>query len=235
MSKVEVTCARCGSVRLLYPSQAATRKYCSKDCAWAVQRENAGPHTKPCAECGAPIVEDFASSLAERTYCSRTCHNRSRERVVVAPCEVCGAEMRMIPAVAGRKVTCSRSCNGVRNIRRRQQRFPRNQSKRGDAAIVEFIRCWDGEALDFVTELKVDQFYIDLAVPSLGIAIELDGAYWHGRPEQRARDRRKNQHLLDRGWQILRITMPGNESAETTAMRIDASLKWRLMSERSAS
>lgn len=54
-------------------------------------------------------------------------------------------------------------------------------------------------------EYKIERFYVDLAFPSLQIAVEVDGCY-HINPKQQVKDRER-QHLLESwGWAVLRVT-----------------------------
>ena len=56
-------------------------------------------------------------------------------------------------------------------------------------------------------------FYeLDMYVPSLAKAVEYDGTYWHSKPKQIARDRRKDAMCVKRGVQLLRITEVDYES-----------------------
>ena len=48
--------------------------------------------------------------------------------------------------------------------------------------------------------------HLDAAVPDLKVAIELDGAAFHGSPEARERDIRRDAALAARGWVVLRFS-----------------------------
>ncbi len=48
--------------------------------------------------------------------------------------------------------------------------------------------------------------HLDAAVPELRIAIELDGAAFHGSAEARERDTRRDVALAARGWVVLRFS-----------------------------
>ncbi len=62
----------------------------------------------------------------------------------------------------------------------------------------------------------------DFAIPALKIALFVDGAFWHGHPDQKMpennsefwikkigqnkkRDRKVNRHLRDKGWTVIRF------------------------------
>lgn len=48
--------------------------------------------------------------------------------------------------------------------------------------------------------------YLDIAFEDLKVAVELDGAAWHGSREQRERDVRRDSELAAVGWLVLRVT-----------------------------
>jgi very-short-patch-repair endonuclease len=47
---------------------------------------------------------------------------------------------------------------------------------------------------------------LDAAIPELRVAIELDGAAFHGSPEARERDTRRDVALAALGWVVLRFS-----------------------------
>lgn len=53
--------------------------------------------------------------------------------------------------------------------------------------------------------LKSKKLQLDIYIPSLKKAIELDGEYWHSRPEARERDARKDKECQELGIALLRI------------------------------
>jgi very-short-patch-repair endonuclease len=56
------------------------------------------------------------------------------------------------------------------------------------------------------TQVPCGKYRIDMALPSLKIAIEADGKAYHSTPAQRAHDRRKNAYLRANGWRVLRFS-----------------------------
>jgi len=117
----------------------------------------------------------------------------------VCECRNCGAEYEKRPSeiAGGRGKYCSRGCAALgRPIARR--------SVIGDEAIAQ----WASTAtVPFEAEKRFGRWSIDLAIPSIGVAIELDGEYWHSIPEVAAKDRRKDAALTAAGWTVHRITM----------------------------
>lgn len=69
------------------------------------------------------------------------------------------------------------------------------------------------EGIETLTEHSVSYYHIDEAIPSLKIAIEVDGCYWHGcdacgfTPTKRiaGNDKAKNTNLSKLGWAVLRL------------------------------
>lgn len=69
------------------------------------------------------------------------------------------------------------------------------------------------EGVETLTEYSVSYYHIDEAIPSLKIAIEVDGCYWHGCdtcgfiPSKRisGNDKAKNTNLSKLGWAVLRL------------------------------
>lgn len=222
MEKVSYSCAQCHVTVVRYPSRAG--KYCSKECGWAAQRADAGPKSKPCAACGVPIVEMYASGLAERKYCSQACNGVGRSTRVERNCVNCGKTMKVIPANLGRTKTCSRSCAGSLRMANRVQKFPARQSKQAASAVSLYLSGQYWLPAVATLEYAIGPYSIDLAFVDLKLAVELDGWFWHSKPDVVMRDQRKNRYLLDRGWSVLRITMGRSEDPDLIAARIAAAV-----------
>jgi len=60
-----------------------------------------------------------------------------------------------------------------------------------------------------VTQYPLAGYQIDVALPDLRIAIEVDGRDYHTKPQQVDDDKRRDRHLMLRGW--LTIRYPGSE------------------------
>lgn len=72
--------------------------------------------------------------------------------------------------------------------------------------LYEFVKSISPGAQENVNGLlKNKKFSFDVYVPSLRKSIELDGEYWHSKPEAIERDQRKNKEALESGIEILRI------------------------------
>jgi very-short-patch-repair endonuclease len=56
-------------------------------------------------------------------------------------------------------------------------------------------------------EVRVSRWLIDIALPDIATAVEIDGVYWHSLPGAADRDRRKNARLARDGWRVERFTV----------------------------
>jgi len=50
------------------------------------------------------------------------------------------------------------------------------------------------------------RFLVDAYIPNLNLVIEADGDYWHSLPKSIEKDKIKNTYLLERGYNLLRLT-----------------------------
>jgi very-short-patch-repair endonuclease len=57
----------------------------------------------------------------------------------------------------------------------------------------------------FNQEYRIGRFYIDFYLPDRKLAIEIDGDYWHAKPEVKARDMRKEAFLNNKGIGVVRV------------------------------
>jgi very-short-patch-repair endonuclease len=58
---------------------------------------------------------------------------------------------------------------------------------------------------NFVPEYQVDCYFIDIAFPSIKLALELDGRAYHSTPEQLEHDEKKKKYLIKTGWEVMRL------------------------------
>jgi hypothetical protein len=82
-------------------------------------------------------------------------------------------------------------------------------SKKYDKAqteLYDFVKQFYPDALLNVDGLlKNKRFELDIYIPSIKKAIELDGEYWHNKPGAIERDLRKDNECLEVGIELLRI------------------------------
>lgn len=62
------------------------------------------------------------------------------------------------------------------------------------------------QGVEYLFEEHIGRFAVDFLLPTLGLAIDCDGAYWHtNRPAQADRDRRKAAAVTAAGYQFVRL------------------------------
>jgi very-short-patch-repair endonuclease len=54
-------------------------------------------------------------------------------------------------------------------------------------------------------QMPVGNYFLDFALPTLKVAIEVDGAS-HDRAEQKAKDKERTAYLEAKGWRVVRCT-----------------------------
>lgn len=152
----------------------------------------------------------------DRRYCSPACSGKAQASrgarkapTIDRPCAWCGVVLKVIPSRLHRTKYCSRACRAM------------GQPIRRSSAIAD-------AALDLVgageRETRVGRWSLDLAFPARMLAVELDGIYWHSLPRMVDRDRRKDADLAARGWTVRRIVILKDETPESLADKIRATI-----------
>lgn len=87
--------------------------------------------------------------------------------------------------------------------RRIQQQFLKHDTAI-EKKVKNRLREW---GVKFEEQYNMDnKFLIDIAFPTLKIAVECDGEYWHSLPRNKHVDKQKQIHCDKHGWQLLRFT-----------------------------
>jgi very-short-patch-repair endonuclease len=227
---IETTQARLDNGRGRYCSRACTASHIHKGLPKPASRANwakaveklrgSTPWNKgewitlTCETCGesfqrppAAANELNASGQRRTRFCSRACSNightkiRGREHPlfkekITMTCEMCGKEVQVKPSLVSRFRFCSRRCSGHWV----SQQWPRVSSI--EKAVATELKS---RGIQFVTQYAVAPYAIDIAFPEHRLAVEVDGAYWHGRPKQQVKDRRRDGYLKYHGWTVLRL------------------------------
>ena len=60
--------------------------------------------------------------------------------------------------------------------------------------------------IGFNQEHRDGVYLIDFFLPSLNVALEADGTYWHNLPKHKANDKRRDDYFLKKGITTIRIT-----------------------------
>jgi len=69
----------------------------------------------------------------------------------------------------------------------------------------KFKDLLDGIGIFYEQQYPIKQFFVDFAIPSLKIAIEVDGNYWH-QDKDKARDYLRQKEIEAEGWFVLRYS-----------------------------
>lgn len=228
---VSVECVVCGTTFKVPPSLAASRRYCRSACRWQVECavKSCGVGYADCAWCGKLFVH---RPKGRKTYCNRECELQGRRRTrntrlgfsgdkVDRSCETCGASFAILASKAERHAKgrfCSRRCLGVAM----RQTWAYGSGAGPSRVAVDAIALWRdaNPGVLSVEELRVGPWSIDLALPVLMTAIELDGVYWHSLPGSADRDSRKDAYLVARGWRVVRVPMQSRDTPQTVAKKM---------------
>lgn len=172
-----------------------------------------------CETCQEPFrVKPYRAETAR--FCSRQCANEWKRSItgedhwlytqVERTCEWCGATFTAKPAKVeiGEALFCSRQCLGARNT---QLQGGRRSSL--EHAVEEVL---DGLGIGYEVQRRIGKWTVDFLLPDPGVVIECDGVYWHGLPEVKRRDRRKDKALRKHGYTVVRI---GGEQIRRDAFR----------------
>jgi very-short-patch-repair endonuclease len=64
----------------------------------------------------------------------------------------------------------------------------------------------DNVGIEYIPEYRVNNWLIDIYIPSYRIAVECDGSYWHGKGQKDiTRDIRKDIFLASKGIEVIRL------------------------------
>jgi very-short-patch-repair endonuclease len=181
----------------------------------------------PCQRCGKALKHH------KRKYCSSKCHMRTRAGRMRKPrpsCKVCG---QLLKTRVGQ--FCSQRCYGIKqhndpavSERRRAywarlsrqeildltskgRKAVRNDKRTGIEMSIEAALISRG--LEYESQVRFGRFVVDFYIPSLQLAIECDGCYWHGcdvcghvaKRNSKISDVDKDAWLLARGLIVARL------------------------------
>lgn len=217
---VAVSCVECSSTVLVPPSRAAKFRFCSWNCRSARPRDNRSQSRVKwaCVECGSSQLKQPSESF--RRFCSLACRDANTVRTgarrverVALECRFCGRGFSKLQCQVqdGRGIYCSRKCAGL------GRPLDGKPSRIASDAIAKFLSSTPVLA---IPELRVGVYSIDLAIPALMVAVELDGVYWHSLPGSEKRDAAKDVALAERGWRVVRVPIAARDSSAEVAARI---------------
>lgn len=202
------TCALCGK-SFVHRRRDTSGKYCSRACSDSVKKNPpAQPWIKKiCIHCGSPF--DCPPWHPTVQHCSCKCARLREAETLRGPdhplwkdkvrmkCEVCGEERLVKPSLASRFRACSRRCAAILSL------IAQARTSKIEAAIAKAL---GDVGLYPARQYLAEGCLVDFAFPHERLAIECDGSYWHGRPSQQARDRKKDALLRSAGWRVIRLS-----------------------------
>lgn len=158
---------------------------------------------KACVICGASFLVTQARRNAP--CCSVKCGNKKKSlrrgeghplrKARNAACAWCGAPLVNKPC---KQRMCSKACSGAYSVSLQDGR------RSSIELAVEAVLVEIGEA--FIPQKKMARWSVDFYLPARKLVIECDGDYWHGKPHQIEKDRRKDGWLVAHGLRIKRLT-----------------------------
>jgi very-short-patch-repair endonuclease len=221
---VNLQCGYCGKDILVrsYKSKKYKHRFCSKECFRSYLSETFCGENNPsyknrtiikkCEICN----KDFKARLIDiekgrDRFCSRECHCKHMETLIgeknprykryEASCATCGETLRLRKNEINREVKnhfCSRSCIAVYTLKY----LTPNKSTSIERAIKSVL---DYLNITYEEQYIVSGFIADFYLPDYNLIIECDGDYWHNRPEQIIKDKRKNAVYKRFGYSLLRL------------------------------
>ncbi len=196
-------CERCGKpIHVpLWMVKKGQGRFCSRACA-ATRTPVA---SFVCKECGGRFSAP-ETRVPRPQFCSRACNTaflrRGSVRIV---CPTCGKDFFSSPRAVsqGRARFCSRQCF-------HRSKIPTHLETVGNALLALLRR-------DVVLQPRIGKWNVDAFVPSINLAVEWDGDYWHGnyvdpsllnkkQRDCREKDARKDADLSARGLRVLHFT-----------------------------
>lgn len=202
------TCAKCGK-EFVYNRMYQAGKFCSRECS---DSTNKSSHRKlpriqkVCPTCGKAFE---CAPYHETKCCSMGCAAKNKAKTVVGEnhplykpkvemaCEVCGKVCQVKPSLVSRFRSCSRRCNAY---------LAQKTNPRISSIEVNLIAALQSKGYAPEGQYSIPPFWIDIAFPTVKLAVECDGNYWHGNARQQKKDRQKDGYLRRRGWHVLRLT-----------------------------
>ncbi len=82
---------------------------------------------------------------------------------------------------------------------------PKGPKYVGTSIEIAIRRALDLLGVVYEYDIQISRYQIDIYVPLYKLIVECDGTYWHGRPEQVERDKRKDAWLTNLGYKVVRL------------------------------
>ena len=190
-AKLKRICGYCGEAFYVLPCRARNGrdKHCSRKCDYAHRVTLVKLSCKYCGGefYGRPAV--LRQGYAK--YCSRECV-LADHCPIECRCALCG---QTFYAYSGRVkkgggIFCSIKCQ-----------------KRAKSSGLEnrFAQCLDSNCLAYIRQFVVGRYQADFYLPPFNTIVEVDGDYWHNIPRVKTIDRRREKHLNELGYRVIRV------------------------------
>jgi very-short-patch-repair endonuclease len=161
-------------------------------------------------------------STKSARFCNSQCYWDSM--TILLHCQTCGKKFKR--ASNGVLKYCSTRCkkngewgklNKIVNLGRKQneetlekrlrsmrKRFLSKEPTSIEKKIYDYLLL---KNISFEKQKVVgNKFIVDAYIPSLNLVIEADGDYWHSREDNKIKDKKKNEYLKTKGFNLIRLT-----------------------------
>lgn len=244
-NRVTLTCKECGKTYDQKPALRESSLFCSLQCKHK-NRTTEGIVSVECAVC-TTLFTRLKSDIGD--FCSYECSGFAKRNRIEKRCAICERLFQTIPSHADLEKCCSRECGRLWSRRFQTevtctecgQKYMAAPSavKKGTAFCSKACQhrhngptsiekmVYDALVslgIEFIPEFHVGRYWIDAYLPSLFIALEVDGDYWHSLPAQIARDNRKDAFLKTHGLHVVRITQSELLSCNSTTSLVQHKL-----------
>jgi very-short-patch-repair endonuclease len=213
--RARATCQHCGQTFIVQHT-GNPNTYCSVACRRAMMRERMAGSNNPiysrvdctCSTCGKTFKRAPSQIHDGANYCSRPCLYAAGRKLTGAirynfkggpgeiTCVVCGKVKTVTRAELRTAHTCSQRCGGE---------LGRRNMKRSSSLETTMAALFTEAGLPAQAQYPIGTCTVDFAFPDHHLVVECDGTYWHGLPDQRHRDLRRDKWLNRQGWFVLRL------------------------------
>lgn len=221
-SRYSGTCQHCNKS---YSSETS-KIYCSFDC-YQLERKEKTRHV--CRQCFTVFYQKAYGTAP--VFCSIACMGESKKKRLYFNCKLCKSEFFRKASCKRPNLYCSKSCSDKAKItkvdlvcnqchsvfaviatRQFTAMFCSRRCKvhfRGETSLEKSIKSGlETLHLLYLQEFPVgngaSNYSVDFYLPSLKIALEADGVYWH--KDRAEHDSKRDSYLLTRGIKTIRIT-----------------------------
>ena len=204
---VLVTCARCGETVKRKPSTVSKTNYCSQTCHYHPVPSEA--ELRRLYENA--TISDVARHLnAERSVVAdwldkRGIRRKTRSEARQVFMNRLSYEDRLGMTAASRAKMAETGKKPYAGLVRRARGV--EQKARLSIPERQVLNWAIDRGYEVVAQKAIDKFNVDVAIPELKVAIEVDGGLWHTRhsPGKLEGDRVKREFLESLGWKVFRI------------------------------